>query len=167
MLSRAKALWLPFFCTLIAVITICFTGNSRADEAKFLADNPALEAQVMNIAVDLRCLVCQNETIAGSHADLAIDLRNQIRDQLQQGKSKQDIIDYMVARYGDFVLYNPPLKKNTLFLWLGPFALLVIGFTILLRHIRREQQLTAPLVNSSTDIARARELLKKPQKELE
>lgn len=167
MLARVKALCPPILCQLMVIMAINFTSNAWADEAKSLADNPALEAQVMNIAVDLRCLVCQNETIAGSHADLAIDLRNQIRDQLQQGKSKQDILDYMVARYGDFVLYNPPLKKNTMFLWLGPFALLVLGFALLLRHIRREKQSISPLVNSSTDIERARELLKNPQKELE
>ena len=164
MMSRVRSLRSALNYAIL-LIMMSFMGNLFADEAKSLADNPALEAQVMNIAVDLRCLVCQNETIAGSHADLAIDLRNQIRDQLQQGKSKQDILDYMVARYGDFVLYNPPLKKNTMFLWLGPFALLALGFTLLFRHIRREQQSTSPLVNLSSDIERARALLKTPQKD--
>ena len=162
MMSRIRSLRSALCCA-IMLIVMSFMGNTFADEAKSLADNPALEAQVMNIAIDLRCLVCQNETIAGSHADLAIDLRNQIRD--QQGKSKQEILDYMVARYGDFVLYNPPLKKNTLFLWLGPFALLALGFTLLFRHIRREQQSTSPSVNPSSDIERARALLKTPQKD--
>ena len=164
MMSRIRSLRSALCCA-IMLIVMSFMGNTFADEAKSLADNPALEAQVMNIAIDLRCLVCQNETIAGSHADLAIDLRNQIRDQLQQGKSKQEILDYMVARYGDFVLYNPPLKKNTLFLWLGPFALLALGITLLFRHIRREQQSTSPSVNPSSDIERARALLKTPQKD--
>ena len=132
MLSKSSC-WLKLLSHLIAVMIMGLTNVVWADDAQSLTQNPELEAKVMNIATELRCLVCQNETIAGSHADLAIDLRNQIRVQLTQGKSKQEIIDYMVARYGDFVLYNPPMKSNTLFLWLGPFALLIIGFILLFK----------------------------------
>ena len=98
-----------------------------AQEARPLADDPVLEAQVMRIAEELRCLVCQNETIAASHADLAVDLRKQIRQKLQQGQSEAQILDFMVQRYGDFVLYRPPLKSSTWLLWGGPFLLLGVA----------------------------------------
>ncbi len=165
MLSKSSC-WLKLLSHLIAVMIMGLTNVVWADDAQSLTQNPELEAKVMNIATELRCLVCQNETIAGSHADLAIDLRNQIRVQLTQGKSKQEIIDYMVARYGDFVLYNPPLKSNTLFLWLGPFALLIIGFILLFKHIRREKQASLTIPSSKEDLERARTLLNTPQKDL-
>jgi len=162
-----SSIWLKLFIHLITLMILSLTILAWADDAQPLAQNPELEAKVMNIATELRCLVCQNETIAGSHADLAIDLRNQIRVQLTQGKSKQEIIDYMVARYGDFVLYNPPLKSNTLFLWLGPFALLIIGFILLFRHIRSEKQAALTIPSSKEDLERARTLLNTPLKDLE
>src|SRR5512134_3812499 len=87
------------------------------------ADDPVLEARVLRIAGELRCLVCQNQTIADSHADLAQDLRRQVREMIRQGKSDAEIIDYMTARYGDFVLYRPPLKSTTALLWFGPALL--------------------------------------------
>ena len=90
-----------------------------------MAQDPALEARVMVIAEELRCLVCQNQTIADSHADLAVDLRNQIRDMLAKGQSPDQVRDYMTQRYGDFVLYRPPLKTSTVLLWAGPAVLLV------------------------------------------
>ena len=91
----------------------------------------------MDLANELRCLVCQNQTLADSHAPLAVDLRNQIREQLSRGASERDVIDFMVGRYGDFVLYRPPLKASTLLLWFGPFVLLAIGAFFLVRRIRR------------------------------
>jgi cytochrome c-type biogenesis protein CcmH len=112
----------------------------RAGEAATIADDPVLEARVMALAEELRCLVCQNQTIADSHAGLAIDLKNQIREQLHAGRSNADVIAYMVARYGDFVLYRPPLKATTFGLWFGPFALLaggVVSIFIILRRRRR------------------------------
>jgi cytochrome c-type biogenesis protein CcmH len=84
--------------------------------------------------------VCQNQTIADSNADLAIDLRKQVREQLSQGKSEQEILDYMVQRYGDFVRYRPPVKMQTLVLWMGPFVLLAGGLFALLRFLRRRRQ---------------------------
>lgn len=95
-----------------------------AKEAADLAGDPALEARVMAISTELRCLVCQNQTIADSHAELAVDLRAQIRSQLQAGRSEDQIRDYMTARYGDFVLYKPPLKPATALLYVGPPLLL-------------------------------------------
>jgi cytochrome c-type biogenesis protein CcmH len=106
-----------------AVVLLCalwlLTAAQAAQEARPMAEDPALEARVLAIAEELRCLVCQNETIAASHADLAVDLRKQIRQQLQQGQSEAQILDFMVQRYGDFVLYRPPLKSSTWLLWGG------------------------------------------------
>lgn len=111
-----------------------------AQEAPLVAEDPVLEARMLDIAKELRCLVCQNETIAESHADLALDLRQQIREQLRDGRTPQQIRDYMVARYGEFVLYRPPFSLRTVLLWIGPFVLLLIGFGVLWRLVRRRPQ---------------------------
>ena len=110
----------------------------------FLVMLPALaqesrefEKRVTALANELRCLVCQNQTLADSNAPLAVDLRNEIREQLKSGKSERDVMDFMVARYGDFVLYRPPVKATTLALWLGPFVLVLLGLWILVRRLRR------------------------------
>jgi cytochrome c-type biogenesis protein CcmH len=116
------------------------------------AQDPALERRVTNLAHELRCLVCQNQTLADSNAPLAVDLRNQIRAQLAAGKSERDVVDFMVARYGDFVLYRPPLKASTVLLWVGPFAFVLIGFYVLVRFLRRRQVPEPQL----TDAERAR-----------
>jgi cytochrome c-type biogenesis protein CcmH len=109
-----------------------------AADAVPAAEDPVLEAKVLAIAVELRCLVCQNQTIADSHADLANDLRRQVRDMLQQGKSKPEILDFMTARYGDFVLYRPPVKNTTALLWYGP-ALLFGGAALTLLLVMRRR----------------------------
>ena len=114
---------------------------------------------MLAIAEELRCLVCQNETIAASHADLAVDLRKQIRLKLKAGQSKQQIVDFMVARYGDFVLYNPPLKASTLLLWIGPFALLVFAGGFLVVNIRRRRSAIAASELNTEQAQRARALL--------
>jgi cytochrome c-type biogenesis protein CcmH len=121
------------------------------------AQDPALERRVTNLAHELRCLVCQNQTLAESNAPLAVDLRNQIREQLAAGKSERDVVDFMVARYGDFVLYRPPLKASTVLLWVGPFAFLIIGFYLLARFLRRRQVPEPQL--SAAERARAAKLL--------
>ncbi|MES2263751.1 MAG: cytochrome c-type biogenesis protein [Pseudomonadota bacterium] len=99
--------------------------------------DPALEQHVTQLAEQLRCLVCQNQTIADSHAQLALDLKAQVREQLIQGRSDADVIAFMVQRYGDFVLYKPPLKTTTWLLWFGPFLLLGTGLSLLLLTLRR------------------------------
>jgi len=101
-------------------------------------EDPGLERRVTSLAHELRCLVCQNQTIADSNAPLAQDLRNQIREQLKAGKSERDVIDFMVARYGDFVLYRPPFKAATVALWTGPFVLLLVGAWLLVRRVRKK-----------------------------
>jgi len=98
--------------------------------------DPVASARAVALADKLRCLVCQNQTILESNADLAQDLRRQIREQIAAGKSDKDIVNYMVARYGDFVLYQPPVKPTTLLLWAGPALLVAIGFLVLARTVR-------------------------------
>ena len=100
-------------------------------------EDPNLERRVTSLAHELRCLVCQNQTLADSNAPLAVDLRGQIREQLKAGKSERDVMDFMVQRYGDFVLYRPPFKASTVALWLGPFALLALGAWLFLRRVRK------------------------------
>jgi cytochrome c-type biogenesis protein CcmH len=120
-------------------------------------DESALDRRVTEVGAELRCLVCQNQTIADSQAPLAVDLRNQIREQLKSGKSEQEIKDYMAARYGDFVLYRPPLKATTVALWLGPFVLLLIGVWLFYRRVARRRSPEPQL--SQADRERAAKLL--------
>jgi cytochrome c-type biogenesis protein CcmH len=145
---------------LIVALVLCCAALAGAQTARPLAADPALEARVLEIAHELRCLVCQNETIAASHADLAIDLRKQIREQLVAGRSERQILDYMVQRYGDFVLYNPPVKPVTWLLWGGPFVLLLGMLAWLWTMLRRRRPGAAPL--SDEERRRARELLGTP-----
>jgi cytochrome c-type biogenesis protein CcmH len=93
----------------------------------FAQEDPVLEKRVMALAEELRCLVCQNQTLADSHAALAVDLKNRIRELLREGKTEREVLDFMVQRYGDFVLYRPPLRAATALLWAGPFILLALG----------------------------------------
>jgi len=107
-----------------------------------------LEHRAAALERELRCLVCQNQSLAESNAPLAMDLRNQIREQLAAGKSEREVVDYLVARYGDFVRYRPPLKANTVLLWGGPFLFLVGGFSLLIRFLRR-RRVPAPQLTSA------------------
>lgn len=133
-------------------------GPARAGEAPPSAADPALEKRVMALSHELRCLVCQNQTIADSSAPLAIDLRNQVREKMQAGMSDHDIVEYMVARYGDFVRYRPPLKATTWFLWFGPLLLLVAGIFFLVRRLRARPREAQRELNDS-ERARAVSLL--------
>jgi len=122
------------------------------------ADDAALDKRVMELAGELRCLVCQNQSLAESNAGLAVDLRNQIREQLARGASEREVVDFMVARYGDFVLYRPPLKASTFLLWFGPFVLLIAGIYVLILRIRRQGKMDRQL--SEAERLRAEQLLK-------
>ncbi len=124
-----------------AALLACLFARAWGGEAPPSAADPALEARVMQIGSELRCLVCQNQTIAESNAGLAIDLRNQVREQLRAGRSPDEVRDYMVARYGQFVLYRPRWSQTTALLWAGPFALLLLGFVVLGRTIGRRNRL--------------------------
>jgi cytochrome c-type biogenesis protein CcmH/NrfF len=115
-----------------------------AAEALPVADDAALEARVDGLASQLRCLVCQNQTLADSHASLAIDLKNQVREQLRSGRDEAQVIDYMTQRYGDFVLYKPPFKAATALLWVGPALLALLGAWLAWRALARSRSSDAP-----------------------
>jgi cytochrome c-type biogenesis protein CcmH len=125
------------------VWALCWPVPGLAKEAVPAAEDPVLEARLVRITGELRCLVCQNQTIADSHAGLAIDLRNQVREMIKRGDTDAQIIDYMTARYGDFVLYRPPLKATTALLWFGPMGMLLVGAAALLIVLRRRQRMGA------------------------
>lgn len=125
----------------LLILLFCLLPTfSYAGEAKDLAADPVLEKRMIGLAERLRCLVCQNESLASSHAELAEDLRREVREQMQKGKNDQEIIDYLVARYGDFVLYDPPMKSYTVLLWFGPFAMLLLGAGVLVFQLRKRRQ---------------------------
>jgi cytochrome c-type biogenesis protein CcmH len=128
---------------LLACALALLTCVASAKEAIPAAADPVLEARMLRIATELRCLVCQNETIAASHADLAQDLRRQVREMLARGDTDAQIIDFMTARYGDFVLYRPPVKSTTWILWFGPGLLLVGGLGALVWVLRRRSRMSA------------------------
>ena len=144
----------------ILILLFCLLpAFSYAGEAKDLAADPVLEKRMIGLAENLRCLVCQNESLASSHAELAEDLRREVREQMAQGKSDQEIIDYLVARYGDFVLYKPPVKSYTVLLWFGPFALLLIGAGVLVFQLRKRRQTVQETVLTPEAQQRAASLL--------
>lgn len=125
----------------ILILLLCLLPTfSYAGEAKDMAADPVLEKRMIGLAEKLRCLVCQNESLASSHAELAEDLRREVREQMAKGKDDQEILDYLVARYGDFVLYEPPVKSYTVLLWFGPFALLLVGAGMLVYQLRKRRQ---------------------------
>jgi len=126
--------WALLLCALVAV--------ASAKEAAPAADDPVLEARMQRIAVELRCLVCQNQTIADSHAGLADDLRREIREQLLRGATDEQVVQYMTDRYGDFIRYRPPMKGSTAVLWVGPIALLIFGLLVLALVLRRRARLS-------------------------
>ena len=156
-------LLLPLIFSLFFASTA--TAVDSATEAALAAD-PVAEKRLQHLSEELRCLVCQNQTIADSNAELAQDLRREIRGMIKDGKSDKEIIDFMVTRYGDFVLYRPPVQGNTLLLWGGPIALLILGVVALVRYQRRRAVRVAaedkPL--SADEASRADALLKELDK---
>ena len=134
-------------CLLAACLSL------SAKEATPEAADPALEARMVKITSELRCLVCQNQTIADSNASLAVDLRREARALIKQGKSDAEVVDYMTARYGDFVLYRPPLRATTLLLWFGPALMLVAGAAVLVIVLRRRSRMAADAFDADDEIA--------------
>jgi cytochrome c-type biogenesis protein CcmH len=134
----ARLLRLAALCVSIAL----GAGMAHAADAPSASANPELEARMMALASELRCLVCQNQTIADSHASLAEDLRQQIREMLAKGQTDRQVLDYMTQRYGDFVLYRPPFKATTALLWAGPALLMVLALGTLVVVLRRRQRLS-------------------------
>jgi len=151
-------LLLPLIFSLFFASTA--TAVDSATEAALAAD-PVAEKRLQHLSEELRCLVCQNQTIADSNAELAQDLRREIRGMIKDGRTDKEIIDFMVVRYGDFVLYRPPVKGITLLLWGGPVTLMLLGLFVLIRYLRRRTSRMAddqPL--SADETSRADALLK-------
>ena len=124
--------------TLYAILIVLLTfGSAMAKDAAPLADDPVVEQRLIVISEEMRCLVCQNESLAGSRSDLANDLRRELRALIKQGKTDAEIREFMVSRYGDFVLYRPPVKPSTWLLWAGPFGLMIVGVVALFVYLRR------------------------------
>src|SRR5262249_2580078 len=121
----------------LVLIALLLTGPVWAGEARPLGDDPVVEERLKHLAVELRCLVCQNQTLADSNAPLAEDLRREVREMIVKDMSDKEIIDFLVSRYGDFVLYRPPLKATTTLLWVGPFVLLAGGGIALVVALKR------------------------------
>ncbi|HEY5291654.1 MAG TPA: cytochrome c-type biogenesis protein [Burkholderiales bacterium] len=142
---------------------LMLAGSVLTKEAPPAVPDPVLEKRTMALAEELRCLVCQNQTIADSHAELAIDLKNQIREKLKAGMSEEQITQFMVARYGDFVLYRPPVKATTVPLWFGPFALLFGALAGLFYYLLRRRRSSAPQPLSEAEQARVQALLDSPE----
>ncbi len=151
------------FRTLIFALAMLSTAvNASSTYEAAVSDNPVAEKRLQELSKELRCLVCQNETIADSNAELAVDLRREIRGMISDGRSDREILDFMVTRYGDFVLYRPPVKTITLVLWAGPILMLLLGLVLMRSYLKRRSSRVAdagkPL--SPEEARRAEALLK-------
>jgi cytochrome c-type biogenesis protein CcmH len=124
---------------LLALLALYLAATVHAADAPLTAAEPELEAKMLSISSELRCLVCQNESLAASQADLAQDLRMEVYGMMREGKGNDEIVEFLVARYGDFVLYEPPIKPSTYLLWFGPFVLIALGGFLLLRALKRKK----------------------------
>ncbi len=146
--------------TVLTIILILGSGPLQATATleSFKFDNAAAEQDFKDLIAELRCLVCQNQSLADSDAELAHDLRAEVYAMVQDGKSDEEIVEFLVARYGDFVLYKPPVKPSTYLLWFGPFALLLLAGLLLLRAVRRQKR-TATTEISDSDRKRIDDLL--------
>jgi cytochrome c-type biogenesis protein CcmH len=144
--------------TRILVLALALlAGAAAAQTARPLAEDEAVERRLNAIAEELRCLVCQNESLAGSRADLALDLRRQIREQIRAGRSDDEILAYMTDRYGDFIRYRPPLKGTTIALWIGPFLLLAVAAGGVAWYVRgRRTRVAAPALSPEEEARVAR-----------
>ena len=146
-----------FFSILLVMMLISLSTQARISAYDF--DTPEQEEDYKDLVNELRCLVCQNQNIADSNAELAQDLKRKTYEMVMQGKSKQEIADFMVQRYGDFVLYRPPVTNTTLLLWSGPFIIFVIGMIFLIRVIKAKQQDRSDELTAE-EKAKAEDLLK-------
>jgi cytochrome c-type biogenesis protein CcmH len=152
---------------LLLLLLSCMAFALATGAAQTAADDPAIEARLRNLSQELRCLVCQNETLADSRADLADDLRREIREQMKAGKSDQEIIAFLTQRYGDFVLYRPRVRPVTYLLWFGPFVLLVGGMLVLYRYVKQRRDSISEKPLTAAERRRAEDLLdSEPKKEV-
>ena len=156
--------------TLVAMLAVFVGFVPATSQAQVQSPRQATPTQfdsvehkrVVGISEQLRCLVCQNQSIADSNAELAVDLRNQVIAQIQQGRTDKQIIDYMVDRYGDFVLYNPPFKTSTIILWVGPAALFICALLAFYINLRRRKTIVQKTETTLTpeEKRKAEELLR-------
>ncbi len=156
--SIGAAAWSRGFAAM-ATAMLLFAANAQVQAPAAPATDLALEARVKALSSELRCLVCQNQTIADSDAPVARDLRDQVRTQLAQGKSEAEVKAYMTDRFGDFVLYKPAFKATTLALWAGPFVALLFAGVLLVRRVRRRESRVQPAALTDIERERARALL--------
>ena len=143
---------------LLLTVLLSLFGATLAKDAQPNED-PKIEQRMKTLTEQLRCMVCQNETLDASRADLAENLRKEIREQIKAGKSDQEIIAFLTQRYGDYVLYNPPVKKTTYLLWFGPFVLLIGGTALLYRYVRNRREMIKETPLSADERKRAEEIL--------
>jgi len=143
------------------LLVLTFSVQARIEVHEF--EDPEKEALYNDLIQELRCLVCQNQNLADSNAELAIDLREKTYEMVQAGQSKDEVVDYMVVRYGDFVLYRPPLRSTTFLLWVGPFIILFIGLVAVFFLVRGRQKVALDSAPSEQDLERARKLLEDDQ----
>ena len=151
------AVLLPCRLVVFFLIALVFSHHVLAADIPFQFENRMQEERYMKLTQELRCLVCQNQSLADSHADLAQDLRNEIFKMIKKGKSNDEIIAFLVNRYGDFVLYRPPVNKTTWLLWFGPFLVLLGALLLIVFFIRSQK--TREKVLSETERARVSRLL--------
>lgn len=156
--SRFSLVCFYLLCGLCAAVVL--VPLTFAKDAQPASDDPALEQRLTHLSQELRCLVCQNETLADSRADLAEDLRREIREQMRAGKSDKEIIDFLTARYGQFILYKPQVTPTTYLLWFGPFILLLAGLFVLFRYIKQRRDMIPEKPLTAEDRRRAEELLR-------
>jgi cytochrome c-type biogenesis protein CcmH len=148
---------------IVSILALLACGMLRAKDAVPLAEDPVVEKRLIAISEEMRCLVCQNESLAGSRADLAQDLRRELRGLIKEGKSDAEIKEFMVSRYGDFVLYRPQVKPLTWLLWAGPFVFLIAGIAALIAYLRRRSRELKDVPLSDAETKRAEALLKESE----
>ena len=145
------------FTMLCMIAAASFAQVRRPEPVK---DDPAIEQRLNKLSQELRCLVCQNETLADSRADLAEDLRDEIREQMKAGKSDKEIIAFLTERYGQFILYRPQVTPTTYLLWFGPFVLLLLGLFVLFAYIKQRRELIPEQPLTSDERKRAEDMLR-------
>ena len=156
-----------FVVLFLLLLLSCMAFTLATGAAQSTAEDPAMEARLRNLSQELRCLVCQNETLAESRAELADDLRREIREQMKAGRSDQEIIAFLTQRYGDFVLYRPRVRPVTYLLWFGPFVLLVGGMLVLYRYVKQRRDSISEKPLTAAERRRAEDLLESaPGKEI-
>lgn len=153
------------FYRLVFLLSVLLAGPAIAATNTYEFSSPDEEERFKQLTEELRCLVCQNQSLADSNAGLADDLRNEVYDMVREGGDKGEIVDFLVQRYGDFVLYRPPVKSSTAFLWFGPFLFLLVAGILVLRFVRNRPKKVAELEFSEADKQRVAEALRAAEQE--